>query len=349
MSGCGWKRNNNSFFYAMPDNNRKRIRLATTIYWLLLFYIVAALVWWFISLERQNRQMADFKIAQLDAAIDKQHSPGLYHEFLEKIEQERNRNLVKYISEGSTFFLLILIGAGFVYRSVRKQFFLQHQQQNFMMAVTHELKTPISVARLNLETLQKYHLDELKQKKLIRMTIEETERLNTLTNNILVSSQLEGGGYVTTKEELDLSDLLKDSIRDFARRYPDRKFDERIEPDMDVTGDPLLLQLLINNLLENAIKYAPREKAIICSLAQNKNRIELHVIDEGPGIPEAEKKNVFRKFYRVGDEATRKTHGTGLGLYLCKKIAEDHHAGISVTDNEPSGCNFAVSFKADTA
>jgi signal transduction histidine kinase len=226
----------------MPDSGKKRIRLVTTIYWLLLIYIVAALVWWFISLEKQNRQMADLKKTQLSVSIDQTHNPELYNNSLASIENDYKRNLVKYVSEGSTFLLLILVGAAFVYRSVRRQFLLQHQQQNFVMAVTHELKTPISVARLNLETLQKYQLDAEKQKKLIRMTLEETERLNGLTNNILISSQLEGPGYTTSKEELDLSDLFKDCIRNFIHRCPERKFIDSIEPDMDVMGDPLLHQ-----------------------------------------------------------------------------------------------------------
>ena len=328
----------------MPGNKR-RIRLATTIYWLLLFYIVAALIWWFISLEKQNRQMANFKITQLNAVTRPSTNPELYNTTLDIIERERQRNLAKYISEGSTFLVLILIGAGFVYRSVRKQFLLQQQQQNFMMAVTHELKTPISVARLNLETIQKYHLDPEKQKKLIRMTLEETERLNILTTNILISSQLEADDYRISKEDLDLSDLFKDCIRNFMQRYPDRQFLGTIRPDMDVKGDPFLLQLMINNLLENAIKYSPKEKPITCLLNEHNNRIELYVIDEGPGIPDKEKKNVFKKFYRLGDEATRKAQGTGLGLYLCKKIAEDHNADISVTDNSPQGSNFMVSFR----
>ena len=109
-----------------------------------------------------------------------------------RLLDEHKRNKTKYLGEGSIFFLLILVGAAFVYRSVRRQFKMQQQQQNFMMAVTHELKTPISVARLNLETLLKYTLDPEKQKKLIRMTLEETARLNFLTNNILIASQLEG-------------------------------------------------------------------------------------------------------------------------------------------------------------
>jgi two-component system, OmpR family, sensor histidine kinase CiaH len=333
----------------MPDKNKKGIKFATTIYWLLLFYIVAALIWWFISLEKQNRQMTDFKISQLSAAIDSLQNPQLYDEARINIKQDYERNHIKYVSEGSTFLILILIGAAFVYRSVRKQFFLHQQQQNFMMAVTHELKTPISVARLNLETLQKYQLDPDKEKKLIRMTLEETERLNTLTNNILISSQLEGDGYTTSKEELDLSDLFKDCVRNFMQRYPERKFIESIEPDMDVKGDPLLLQLLINNLLENAVKYSPKQKTITCVLNEHNKKIGLHVIDEGPGIPATEKKNIFKKFYRIGDEATRQTKGTGLGLYLCEKIAEDHNADITVTDHLPQGSNFVVTFNAEVA
>ena len=331
----------------MPDSIKKRIRFATVVYWLLLSYVVAALIWWFISLEKQNRQMRDFKINELSASIDSTHSPALFHNATTRIGQEHQRNLIKYISEGTTFLLLILVGAGFVYRSVRRQFVLQQQQQNFMMAVTHELKTPISVARLNLETMQKYQLDPEKQKKLIRMTLEETERLNALTNNILVSSQLEFDEHKTPKEDLDLSDLFRDSIHHFMLHHPDRKFMESIDTDVDVNGDPLLLQLLINNLLENAIKYSPKEKPVSCLLNRYSGKIELHIIDEGPGIPDSEKKNIFKKFYRLGDEATRKTPGTGLGLYLCKKIAEDHDAEIRVTDHLPQGSNFIVSFKND--
>jgi len=290
--------------------------------------------------------MADFKIRQLNAMMQRAINPELYNISVDIIEREHEKNLFKYIGEGSTFLVLILIGAGFVYRSVRRQFLLQQQQQNFMMAITHELKTPISVARLNLETIQKHNLDPEKKKKLIRMTLDETERLNTLTTNILISSQLEAEGYRVAKDELDLSDLFKDCIRNFMQRYPERQFVGTIRPDMDVKGDPLLLQLMINNLLENAIKYSSKETPITCLLNDHNDKIELYVIDEGHGIPDREKKNVFKKFYRLGDETTRKAPGTGLGLYLCKKIAEDHNADISVTDNLPHGSNFIVSFKS---
>lgn len=325
------------------DASRKRLRRTTITFWMLLFYIVAALVWWFISLEKQNQRIGEEQynnlLLQKGTLSDEQYAGQL-----SIIKSETKRNTGKYISEGITFFLLIMVGAVFVYRSVRRQFKAQQQQQNFMMAVTHELKTPISVARLNLETLQKYNLDADRQKKLIRNTLDETTRLNFLTNNILVSSQLEGGRYPSATDELDLSTLFKDCIRDFKNRYPEREFKEEIETDADVKGDSLLLQMLINNLLENAIKYSPKEKAITTHLKKYRSGIELHVIDEGPGIPDEEKKKIFSKFYRIGNEATRKTQGTGLGLYLCRKIARYHNADISVTNHLPRGSNFTVIF-----
>jgi signal transduction histidine kinase len=321
----------------------KKFRVITFIYGLLLIYIVAALVWWFISLEKQNKAIADLRYSELSTKKDFL-SPGQFSEQLATLDNDTRKNTTKYIAEGITFFILTLIGAAFVYRSVRRQFLLQQQQQNFMMAVTHELKTPISVAKLNLETLQKYHLDEEKQKKIIRMTLQETSRLNDLINNILVSSQLEGGGYVFSKEELDFSTLLRDCIREAKNRYPERMFMEEVEEEIELAGDPLLLQIMINNLLENAVKYSPKEKPVTCRLKKINSTVLLNIIDEGCGIADAEKKKVFEKFYRTGSEATRKTQGTGLGLYLCRKIAEDHNADIAVTDNIPAGINFGIHF-----
>ncbi|HEX6849504.1 MAG TPA: ATP-binding protein [Chitinophagaceae bacterium] len=327
----------------MPRSAGKRFTFITIIYWLLLLYIVAALVWWFVSLENQNQDITSLRIAELNsqkATLD----PRKYEELRFIIDDDSKTNTGKYVAEGVTFLILILIGAFFVYRAVRRQFKMQAQQQNFMMAITHELKTPISVAVLNLETLQKYQLDPEKQKKLIRMTLQETARLDTLINNILVSSQLEGGGYVFSKEELDFSSLFRDCLREAKTRYPERMFIENIEPEIEIAGDPLLLQLLISNVIENAVKYSPKEKPIICNLRKSGKDVIMNIIDQGAGVADSEKSKIFEKFYRTGNESTRKTQGTGLGLYLCNKIAGDHNADISVTNNIPSGANFAIHF-----
>ena len=329
----------------VTDVRKKKIRRATIIYWTLLIYIVAALVWWFISLERQISEMRDLRLAELNSTIDKAKNPGEYGMKWKNINMEYKRESTKYLGEGSIFLLLILVGAWFVYRSVRQQFTIDRQQQNFMMAVTHELKTPISVIRLNLETLQKYSLDADRQQKLMRVMLKETSRLNFLTNNILIASQLEGGGYKFSREDLDLSDLVKDCIQDFKGRFPDKEFLLEMEEGLDLKGDALLLQMLVNNLIENAIKYAPANSPVIAKLYKEPNSIKIEVSDEGPGIDENEKKKIFQKFYRTGSEFTRKTQGTGLGLYLCSKIAKDHNADITVTNNEPRGSIFAVIFK----
>lgn len=324
---------------AAPVN--KRIRLITAVFWIMLFYVLAALVWWFISLIQQNRDMAALKIEQLNRqGLTNQ----VYTEKENRIQADKRRNFAKYASEGATFFILIIVGAGYVYNAVRKQFLLQQQQENFTMAVTHELKTPISVARLNLETLQKYSLDPTRQRKLMQVTLQEMNRLNALISNILVSSQLDGGVFKMTKEELDLSDLVKDCVNDYRNRYPDRVFRDYIESDMEVQGDALLLQIMINNLLENAVKYSPRNKPVLCVLKQENGQVQLSVIDEGTGIDPSEKKNVFRKFYRGGNEATRKAQGTGLGLYLCSRIAADHNAAITIRNRPGGGSIFTVVF-----
>ena len=325
----------------MADANKK-LRRATVFFWILLLYIVAALVWWFVSLERQNAAMYELKKEEItNSAFDKNSLQ--FKTALQAVEDQQRRNTIKYISEGAIFLLIIIIGAILMYRLVLRQFQVQHQQQNFMMAITHELKTPISVARLNLETLQRHALNEEKQKKLIQSSLQETMRLDTLINNILVLSQIDAGSYPSSKEELDFSDLVSDVLHQFKNRYPDRKLFTEIEQDVDVDADPILLKLLVSNLLENANKYSEKCTAITCKLTKT-NGIKLEVKDEGAGISEEEKKNIFQKFYRIGNEQTRKTQGTGLGLYLCKKIAAYHQADIYVTDNQPRGSIFTVQF-----
>ncbi|NDF97549.1 MAG: two-component sensor histidine kinase [Chitinophagia bacterium] len=329
----------------MPESIKKKLRRTTIIYWSLLLYVVAALIWWLISLQQQNQLITQEKIELLELQSG-QLTPQEHLAQRQAIEDLFERNQTKYISEGITFLIVILIGAVFIYRAVRRQFKMQLQQQHFMMAVTHELKTPIAVAKLNLETLQRYQLDPEKQQKLIRTTLDETARLNFLTNNILVSAQLDNKGFISSKEELDLSALLEDCIAALQKRFPERPIEKQVEAEIDIKGDALLLQILINNLLENAIKYAPGQSSIRAVLERSGKNIRLSVADQGPGIVDSEKTKVFDRFYRIGNEQTRTTKGTGLGLYLCQRIAKDHHARIEIKDNIPQGSIFNVIFAA---
>jgi K+-sensing histidine kinase KdpD len=302
--------------------------------------VLAALIWWFIALNLQNRQMTEFKLELVS-----HHDPD-YHAKIAKIQNERNRHTAGYISEGLVFLFVILIGAISLYGAILRQMRIQTQQQNFMMAITHELKTPISITRLNMETLQKYNLDEAKKEKIIKSSLQEINRLNTLTGNILVSAQLESGSYLFNKEEVDFSQVVSDSIKEYSGRFPNRVLKSELEPDLLTSGDPLLVQILVSNLIENAIKYSPSESPISIILKKQGNQGIFEVRDEGYGIPRKEHKRIFQKFYRVGNENTRTAQGTGLGLYLCRKITQDHNMRLNVTDNSPKGSIFIVSFNA---
>lgn len=211
-----------------------------------------------------------------------------------------------------------------------------------MMAITHELKTPIAVTKLNLETLQKRKLEDVQQKKLIKNTLHEANRLDNLCNNLLYSSQLEGKVYDFVYETINWSDTIKSTVQDYKQRNADQKIIADVEEDCFVRGDSFLLQVVSSNLIDNAIKYSPVESSVKISLKSGGDKILLLVTDEGKGIPVEEQKKIFRKFYRVGNTATRNAKGTGLGLYLCAKIIAEHKGKISVRQNEKGGSTFEV-------
>lgn len=326
------------------STTKRSLSLVTFTYWFLLVYILVALFWWFISLEKQNKQIAALELKQLHIIIDSTATPTKYNQAKKNIHKAQLRKTYQYIGEGGTFLFIIFVGATFVYKSVRKQLKLSRQQKNFMMAVTHELKTPIAIAKLNLETLQKRKLEESQQQKLITNALLETNRLNDLCSNILVSAQLEGGAYKLHKAVINFSTHITDIAQDFTQRFPNRKIEHAIMPDLYIFGESLLLQLMVNNLVENALKYSAATTPVGIHLYTDDKKVILKITDNGVGIPEDEKNKIWDKFYRVGNENTRTTKGTGIGLYLCRIIAKDHQANIMITNNMPTGSIFTIQF-----
>ena len=303
--------------------------------------MVAAFIWWYVALVKQNDLLTATKIETLTAkgVIDQAQ--------IASIEDFATRKTKQYIGEGLTFLLLFLLGAIYVYRSLLKQLKYSTLQQNFMMAITHELKTPIAVTQLNLETIVKRDLQPEQQQHLIENTLKETKRLDALCNNILLASQFEMGQYQNNKQMVDLSAITVQCIQSFEERYSNRNCIPSIDASIQLQGEPLLLQLMINNLLDNANKYAAPETAIYIYLHAVGTSIELTIKDQGIGIAIEERSKVFEKFYRVGAEQTRTTKGTGLGLFLCKKIVTFHDGVIFVKPNQPKGSIFVVQLKAD--
>jgi two-component system sensor histidine kinase CiaH len=314
------------------------LKLVSLIYWVFLTYMIAAFIWWYVSLEKQNNEIAAIKFQSIQI-----NDPSLKAK-THAIQDFQLRKTKQFIGEGLTILVLFLLGAIYVYRSLKKQLRYADQQQNFMMAVTHELKTPIAISHLNIETLLKRDLDTSQQLKLLEATLKETKRLDSLSTNILLTAQLDMGQYEANKQLVNVSELLRQNIKSFQERYPSRICNTMVEDAMEIQGEPLLIQLLINNLIDNANKYAPVTEPIYIHLQSHQNMIQLIVKDQGPGIAAMDRNKVFEKFYRVGAETTRTTKGSGLGLYLCKRITEFHNATIQLTTNTPTGSIFTVTF-----
>jgi len=315
--------------------DRIPLKMIIYVYWLLLLYLIAALGWWYYELDQQNDQMLAYQQEQIQKGF------GGNVTLAEAIDAH-DRNAKQFIGEGMTFLIFTVLGAIFVYAAVRRQIRYHLQQKNFMLAVTHELKTPIAVTKLSLETMKRHQLSEEKQQKLLGDAINETERLDMLCNNILLSSQMESGGYQSNKQEFNCSNMTHLAVGSFAKRYPSRKFEINIPNEVFAFGEEFLIRLVLNNLIENAIKYTPSNTPITVALAENNQEIIISVADLGNGIADKDKSKVFEKFYRLEDEQIRKTKGTGLGLYLSSKIINDHKGELSVTDNHPNGCIFKI-------
>lgn len=319
------------------------MRLFTTVHLLLFIYVVAALVFWGISLDQKSQNIYELEYENLRYKIDSVAHAEQYYSKLEDIQEKRKVRHAQYLGEGSTNLLIIIIGAAVVYSSFRRSVRLSRQQNNFMLAVTHELKSPIAAVKLNLQTMARHNLDEEKKALLTDRCITEANRLNDLCNNMLLASQIEGRQYRPAKEKFNFTELVQDSLKDYAHSYPGR-FAHTAMPDLYITGDKTLVQMAVNNLLGNAIKYTPANKPITVSISDKNSKVVLCVADNGPGIPDGEKSKIFNKFYRIGNEETRKSKGTGLGLYLTAKIVKQHNGRIVAKDNQPTGAIFEMSF-----
>lgn len=317
------------------------MRVISFLYFLLLIYIIAAIVFWGVSLNKQSVLIVSNEIDALHTHIDSVAKPAAYRKAYIAIKERENTRKRQYLGEGATFLAIILIGAGVVYSSIRSNHLLSLQQSNFILSVTHELKSPIAAVKLNLQTMARRKLNEETQMQLINRSVTEANRLDDLCNNLLLASQMESRHFKPTDERIDLSGIATECLQAYEHRGKN-VFVAKIENDCFTNGEPLLWKLAINNLLENAVKYSPAETVITLELVKQDEELVLSITDEGFGIPDEDKGKIFRKFYRVGNENSRKTKGTGLGLYLTSKIIQQYKGSMLVRDNKPKGTVFEI-------
>jgi K+-sensing histidine kinase KdpD len=230
-------------------------------------------------------------------------------------------------------------------KTFKKETELAQQQKNFLLSVTHELKSPIASTKLQLQTLQKHELDREKQKEIILNAISDTDRLNNLVENILMAAKIENSIYSIHKEKYNLSEYITEGLNQTISSFNyKQKVELDIQPNIFLEIDRTSFPSIILNLFENAVKYSPENSKIKISLKKLNEKVIFSVADEGAGIPDKEKEGIFQKFYRIGNEETRKTKGTGLGLYIVNYLVAQHNGTISVKNNDPKGSVFEVVF-----
>ncbi len=251
-----------------------------------------------------------------------------------------------WILEGLTMGIItIIIGiAMFVYldRVVR----LNQQQNNFLLAVTHELKTPIAASNLALQTAVK-RPDPLIVSKMISMAQSNISRLSQMVEQILMATRFENKFTDPQKISINLNEFTNKTLKSIELSDVDfERIEINIDPSIHMNADEQMISTVIVNLVNNAIKYSDGEGKVTVCAFQNDNNLTIEFSDNGIGIPDNEKKNVFQKFYRVGEEKTRTKPGSGLGLFLVKRITEIHGGKVSIENNTPKGTKFTLTFQA---
>jgi signal transduction histidine kinase len=328
---------------------KQNIRLLFLSY-MVIAYMMMAFAWWTVLLFTKNRDAFSAKSELLEIGMIKEKLVKTHAEFLatqqyQSLSTRYTRQEWMIVGEAVVFVISLGFGVYLINRGYNKEMVASQQSRNFLLSITHELKSPIASIRLVLETLLRHELPREKAIQLKNNALKETERLNTLVNNLLFSAKLESK-YQANKEPLDLPILLEEIINKLKDKYPEAEFTYQQEEEIPFfLGDKMGLISVALNLLENAVKYSGTGgKAIINTYLgfETSQQIKLEIKDQGVGVPEKEKKNIFRKFYRVGNEDTRTAKGTGLGLYIVDQIVRAHDGRINVHDNLPKGTVFEV-------
>lgn len=276
----------------------------------------------------------------------------LQRAYLQHLQSEGNalpenalRNKIfMIIGEGGVFLLLLFIGIWWIKKNVWQDLKRAQKEKNFLLAVTHELKTPIAAIRLNSQTLKNRKLSEEQSQDLCADIITESNRLETLVNNILLATQFEQNNSIGNWQLVNLSSLIEVQIKRFQQLFPDRIVNSSIQSNIRLNLEENMIVSLLFNLLENANKYSPASEPIAMSLKGDEYFVVLEIADFGEGIPVVERKSVFEKFHRLGNEQTRTQKGTGLGLYIVKEICKAHSAEITISENSPRGSRFQITF-----
>jgi two-component system, OmpR family, phosphate regulon sensor histidine kinase PhoR len=285
------------------------------VFYLLVFYIFAQFVWWAYLIVNLNIELASVS------------------DQLVRIPSK----VWMVLGEGAVFLTLLFLGFRQVKKSFLKEVLLSRQQNNFLLSITHELNSPLASIKLNLQTMLKRVLDSEKQNKLLQAALDEVTRQEKLVNNILLAARAENNNYQLVFQKIDLVSFIQNIIARYQNQST-HVFEFDSPSNTTIQADDTALNIILSNLLENAIKYSPEKTTIRIQLFDSKEEVRIKISDEGQGIAEEDSQNIFDKFYRSGNEETRKSKGTGLGLYLAKFFTEALNGKIKYLPQSKGAC-----------
>jgi signal transduction histidine kinase len=249
---------------------------------------------------------------------------------------------------GIIFFGLIIGGLSvntvFLVREIRRN----EQQDSFLNAVTHELKTPIASIRMYLETLESRQLDEPQRREFYRIMLEDTDRLLGTVEQVLKAGEARLRGNRKNWQELDFSELVKSALELTRLRHhlqPENlRFAVAPPEGLLVQGSPEELRTVVFNLFDNAVKYSGDSREIVVDVrTPDMDTVLLSVHDLGIGIPRSELKRIFNRFYRATNPLAGQVKGTGLGLFIVRSIARRHGGDVyAESEGEGRGSTFTV-------
>lgn len=297
-------------------------RRTTLILYVLSVYVILQFTWWGYHLIELTHEVGDESLVI-------------------------NKRVAMILGEGSVFLLLLIIGIWQIRKSILKDLKLSERQNNFLLSVTHELKTPLAANRLYIQTVLKRDLSKEQFNQLLLKANEENDRLERMIDNILNASRLENRALQLTKEHFDLYKLSQFSIDRFQQLSPQITFILDVPENTSVKGDRLLIETILTNLIENALKYAGPQAHVSIYGKTIGNSTSFGIKDDGPGVSSEDQEKIFSKFYRSGNEDTRMQKGSGLGLYIVRELVHLHRGKISYKNNTPEGANFQIDISND--
>src|SRR5690606_26975641 len=257
---------------------------------------------------------------------------------LDELDAERKRRTNRYVWEGGFFLLVLIAGLTVLTRTIRHDAELRRRQQNFLAAVSHEFKSPLASVRLAAETLV-MRSKESDTQRLGGRILEDCDRLLRMVDNLLETTRLEEGRHRLAPTQVNVRGAADNAVAELAERAKAHG----IAIGVDIPADPALavrptaLESALRNLLDNAVKacVAGGGRRIEVTAARTAGGVELAVRDDGLGLPPDEAGMIFEKFYRSGDELRRTMPGTGLGLYIVKRLVELSGGRISASSEGP--------------